>query len=272
MTDTDYLGLFEQDQRRRGLQPNTLKLRNRQLNLFQREVGPIELAVRDDIQGFLDGRRTSKGDPIGAKTRSCYLTTFSAFFDWGIEAELWGASPITKSMRPKVSPGVPNPIPEADLERALAGAPSPMLKCWIVLEAYGGLRCQEVAMMEHGDIRVAEDRIFIRAAKGGKQDYVSGIHPKILEAMAEYEAPEPTGRLWPKATPSSVSQRINRYYHGIGISHTAHKNRHRFGTRVWAVKRDPFALQRALRHANIATSQIYTKIDDEPTRAAVLAI
>lgn len=266
------LQLFEQDQRRRALSENTIAMRDRQLKLYEREVGPMVGATKAAIANFLDSRKKRDGGPISAKTRSCYLTTFSSFFTWGVEAELISViNPVTKSMRPKVHLGLPNPIPEADYARAIAAAKSPMMTCWLMLERYAGLRCQEVAFLSREDILLEDGSIRVTHGKGGKERIVP-LSLKIVTALMEYEMPT-HGRLWPDATPSSVSQRINRHLHALGITHTAHKLRHRFATSVLKTsEKDLLTVKNLLGHSSVATTQIYAQVDDEDARKAVMAL
>lgn len=260
---------FELDQKRRGLSPNTLTLRNRQLALYEREVGKIEHADETKIQEWLDSRTLPNGDPISDKTRSGYLTTFSSFFKWAVKKDQLPFNPIDKIDRPKVHNGMPNPIPEKALAKAIAECTNPMLKCWIVIEAYAGLRCQEVAFLAVEDIQYDEVRIHVRFGKGGKERFVP-LHQEIVKALAQYKAPREEGRLWPNAKPSTVSQRINRFYHSIGIKHTAHKNRHRFGTMLYKHSGESLlVVQNALGHSDPKTSSIYAKVDNESITTAV---
>jgi site-specific recombinase XerD len=274
---------FELDQKRRGLSPNTLLLRNRQLALFENWFGKrIEKASPENFETFLDSRIKSNGDPISAKTRSCYLTTFSAFFKWGIKHDKITVNPIEKIDRPQVHNGMPNPIPEPDLARAMKAA-KPLMRCWLALEAYGGLRCMEVAVLEAKDIDYDIEMIRIRHGKGDKSRNVT-LHPEIVKALRAY-AKEPLhnkatafraegdGRLWPRCNPASVSQRINRYLHGMDITHTAHKNRHRYGTQLHKSSGgDLLVVQRALGHSDPKTAAIYAGIEDEEVKTAAMAI
>lgn len=260
---------FELDQKRRGLSPNTILLRNRQLDLYEREVGEIEKATELSIEEWLDSRTLANGDPISDKTRSGYLTTFSAFFKWGIKKDQLDKNPVEKIDRPRVHNGMPNPISERNLAKAIAQCSNSMLKCWIVIEAYAGLRCQEVAFLDIEDIQYDEGRIHVRFGKGGKTRFVP-LHQEIVKALAEYEPPRPEGRLWPNAKPSSVSQRINRYYKSIGVHSTAHKNRHRFGTMLYRHSGESLlVVQNALGHSDPKTSSIYARVDQESISTAV---
>lgn len=274
---------FELDQKRRNLSPATIDLRNRQFRLAQAGGIVMESATAEQFEAWLDTRVLPNGDPISAKTRSCYLTSFSAFYKWAIRHDFLTANPIEKIDRPKVHNGMPNPIPELSLAKAIAECTNPMLKCWIVIEAYAGLRCKEVAFLSHEDIQVDKrydregkiqslGRLHVRFGKGGKQRFVP-LHQKILDALAEYNPPTTTGRLWPAAKPESVSQRINRYYHGMGITHTAHKNRHRAGTQVHRTSGgDILAVQSFLGHSDPKTSAIYAQVDNEVLTTAVALI
>lgn len=260
-----YIELFAQDQKRRGLQSTTIDMRNSQLLRYEREVGLLNMATKDSIETWLDGREVS------AKTRSCYLTTLSAFYKWGLKNDTLESDPTLKIDRPKVHNGMPNPIPEEALARAIKKA-DPRMRCWLVLEAYAGLRCQEVTYLEHRDIKYDEGIIHVRHGKGGRERYVP-LHAKIIEALAKYKSPRDEGRLWPTVTPASVSQRINRYLHGLGITHTAHKMRHRFGTKAYeASGQDILTTQRLLGHSSPVTTAIYAQVSDEAARATVLAI
>jgi site-specific recombinase XerD len=260
---------FELDQKRRGLSPNTIILRKRQIASYEADCGPLEKATENSIQEWLDNRVKHDGDPISDKTRSGYLTTFSAFFKWGVKKDLIAFDPVSKIDRPKVQNGLPNPIPEHDLARAIQMCTNPMLKCWIVIEAYAGLRCQEVAYLCHEDLRYDLRQIHVRHGKGGKQRWVP-MSQKIEDTLRAYEFPTTSGRLWPYATPAGVSQRINRYYHSIGIKHTAHKNRHRFGTQLYRTSGESLlVVQNALGHSDPKTSAIYSKVDNESVTAAV---
>ena len=261
---TKLLELFEQDQRRRGLQPNTLILRNRQLALYEREVGRLDKATGETIETWLDGRG------ITSKTRSCYLTTFSSFYKFAVKHDHLAFDPTVKIDRPKVHAGMPNPIPEDALERALSKA-KPMMRCWLALEGYAGLRCQEVAYLSHEDI--SSEGIRVLHGKGGKERFIPALHPEIVKALDKYKAPTTTGRLWPTVTPASVSQMINRYLHGLGIVHSAHKLRHRFGTVAYkASGQDILVTQRLLGHSDPKTTSIYAQVSDENARKAVLGI
>lgn len=277
------LDLFAQNQRRRNLSPNTIGLRDRQLKLYEKEIGkPIGQATRDSINAFLDGRLTKSGEPISAKTRSCYLTTFSAYFEWLNEEGEETPNPITKSMRPKVKAGMPNPIPEKALEKAIAQTyelrgtkanpdRGPQMRAWLQLAARAGLRAMEISKLTVEDVDYETNRITI-TGKGGKTRRIP-ISKDVKKALSELSYTPESGRFFPTTTPASVSQKSNRYLHGLGIQHSLHKGRHRFGTQFYSASgNDILQTQRVLGHSSPATTANYADVDDEEAQTAILAI
>ena len=133
------------------------------------------------------------------------------------------------------------------------------------------------------DILWDERQVRVRKGKGGKARRVP-LHGEMSRALRAYDKLERhhratafrddgDGRLWPRCSAASVSQRINRFYHGMGIVHTAHKNRHRAGTQAHkASGGDLLVVQRFLGHANPSTSAIYAGLDDEEVQTAIMAI
>ena len=279
---------YELHQMRTGLAPGTIKLRHDQYMRFEKATGiALDTHIKaEQIQEWLDtlvmasGKR--KGQPISDKTRSCYITSFSSMYKWATNQDIIGKNPIDKIERPKVHAGMPNPIPEDQLAMAIRKA-SPLLRCWIAFEAYGGLRCMEVATLEATDILWDERQVRVRKGKGGKARRVP-LHGEMSRALRAYDKLERhhratafrddgDGRLWPRCSAASVSQRINRFYHGMGIVHTAHKNRHRAGTQAHkASGGDLLVVQRFLGHSNPATSAVYAGLDDEEVQTAIMAI
>ena len=275
---------YELHEQRSGLAPGTIKLRHDQYMRFEKATGiALDTHIKaEQIQEWLDTLVLRKGQPISDKTRSCYITSFSSMYKWATNQDIIGKNPIDKIERPKVHPGLPDPIPEADLARALKKA-GPLMRCWLTLEAYGGLRCMEVAPLELRDIRYDTGQVMIRHGKGDKARNVP-LHEEIIKALKAYDKEplnnratafrkEGDGRLWPRCTAASVSQRINRFLHGMGIQHSAHKNRHRAGTQAHkASGGDLLVVQRFLGHANPSTSAIYAGLDDEEVQTAIMAI
>ena len=60
------------------------------------------------------------------------------------------------------------------------------MRCWITIEAYGGLRCMEVAALEATDILWDTKQLKVRKGKGGKQRIIP-LHEEMAKALRAYD-------------------------------------------------------------------------------------
>lgn len=261
MTDSELITAYIQDQQRRGLLPNTIAMTTRQLRKFSAECGPFESVTHQAIDLWLDGRKTRYGTPVSSKTRSSWLTSLSAFYTWARRVDLMTVNPVEKIIRPRLHGHGPRPIDAGQLQRAIDAA-SGDLKLWLLIEAYEGLRCQEVTFLAREDFNLAASPplLLVRMGKGGKERTLP-LHPSVQSAIAEADWLPSHGRLFPKATPPAVSQRINRHLHKLGITSTAHTLRHFFGTRTYIISKDLRQTQEMMGHSSPQTTAGYAAFD-----------
>lgn len=199
---------------------------------------------------------------------SCYLRWLS---DTGRRAD----NPSRALVRPKhVSQRRPRPMPDKDIARALNIAEQPM-HVWLGLAAFCGLRCCEIAVLERDwiidGIRGSHLRV---TGKGGKERNVP--LPEALRTELASGPFRPAGHLFARmdgkpGPPSAarVSERINEHLHAQGISLTAHKMRHRFGTKLYEATRDPFYVAEVMGHASVDTTRLYVAVVND--KAAQIA-
>jgi integrase/recombinase XerC len=176
---------------------------------------------------------------------------------------------------PRVPRGLPRPVSERDLERALAAA-GLLLRVWIELAAYGGLRAGEIARLERADVldEVDSPTLLLRG-KGGKSRAV----PLADSTLADLHAlgMPSRGRIFHRAdgrpaTGRSVGGTVNRHLHALGIPCTIHQLRHRFATCFYRTTRDLRVLQELMGHQSPATTAVYTLVDPSAAAPAVNAI
>jgi integrase len=243
-----------------GVRPSTLKVKMYSLTAFAQSIAPRDLAnaTRADAETFLTSR------PLKPETRRAYRSHLRGFYRWAFEEGLIGEDPTARIPAIRVPKGVPRPISQVDLDRALALGDATM-RAWLLLMALGGLRCIEVAALRPVDLQHTPDGVllFLRECKGGGTATVPA-HPAILEALAS--VPIRNG-LWWECNRITLSSRINRYLQSIGVDATAHKLRHYAGT-AWyrSSGHDLLTTQALLRHASVSSTQIYAQTD--PTRPA----
>jgi len=266
------------DQERRGLRPTSINTRDGILRRFADWLAPtpIVAAARANVEAWLDSLRI---EPI---SRRAYLSHLRAFYQWAVEEELAPADPTARIRRPKEHQGLPRPITEADLARALDACDTSWqgarLRCFLVLEAYGGLRCCEVAGLHGEDVDRPGATIRVRNAKGGRERPVAA-HPDVLAALDALPAPArgpvftqwgQTGRAPLRA--HNVSAAVNYHLRLLGIDATAHQLRHRFATRLYQGTGDLRLTQELLGHVNVRTTAVYVAADMTRAADAVAAL
>lgn len=273
MTDDELIVAYIADMKFRNLLPGTIAVRKRYLAKFSRDVGFAD-ATEQRIIGWLGER------DITPKTRSMWVSTLSSFYKWALKgdngepcfprtAKDTDFNPAADVPKTRLHPRHPRPIPDADLDKALANA-TPLMKCWLLLEALAGMRCQEVAGLSREDIVEATNTIHIVHGKGDRPRWVP-LHPDILEALRALPMRDDEGPLW-NETPASVSRTINTYLHSLQIRSTAHTLRHWFATNTYRDSRDIILTQNLMGHADMATTAIYAAADQSKSAGVVFGL
>jgi site-specific recombinase XerC len=136
-----------------------------------------------------------------------------------------------------------------------------------MLAAYAGLRRAEIANL-HAD-QIGE-RMLTVTGKGSKMRRVP-IHPMLEEPLRKvkgrggYAFPNTDGG---PITADAMGRRIARALPG---KWSAHSLRHYYAGGVYRASHDIRSVQQLLGHASIATTEIYTQVNDDDLQAAVAA-
>lgn len=247
-----------------GAAENTVEDREKLLTRMDRVLPyGVEQATEDELADFL-------GQFVAVQTKATYLTHIRGFYRWATDPArpLLDFDPSATLKRPRVPEGTPRPVTDDELARILT-IPAPWIAP-IVLAAFGGLRCFEIAPLRRQDITA--DLITIRYGKGGKPATVD-THPMVWRHVE----PLPKGPLIRKvkgepADATWLSQRIAYQIRKVGVEATAHRLRHWFGTNVLAGCGNLRVVQEALRHSNLSTTQVYTKVNPDQRRAGVQSL
>jgi len=269
-TDAELIKGFERFSRRRGLRPQTILVRRIMLDGAARQL-PDGLvgATKGQLETWLDRRSLSD------RGRSAYVSHLKAFYAWAVDEEELPNDPTRKIRAPKYRRTVPRPIPTDELIRALDAA-TPQMRCWLLLGAYGGLRCCEMAGLDREDVLEGEGLLRITQGKGGTERVIP-LHPDVMAALVALPMPE-SGVIfrrpwcrdrWPA---HSLSDVLNTYLHALGIKSTAHSLRHWFGTTIYQLTKDIRLTQELMGHSGPNTTAIYTKVDSRTVSPAVLAL
>lgn len=252
-------------------------IRERRLTVLRvaRYLGhPVAEVTREELIAWQDDR-IDHLKPSGMHNEIVHVSQYLA---WLTDAERRVDNPARALVRPRhVQQRHPSPIKDADLERALAAADQP-IHAWLGLAAFCGLRCVEIASLAREDIRDSPNGSYLRIiGKGGKERDVT--LPDELRTELESSGFNSTGHLFNRMdgkpgppTAMRVSERINDFLHSLGIKATAHKMRHRFGTKLYAQTNDPFFVADQMGHASTDTTRLYVQVVDNRARAAAQAI
>lgn len=246
---------------RKELRPNYVNEVRVTLRRLTTTLGPLEHATEPQIEAWWQTLDVSPG------TRIAYLAHLSGFYRWLIYERLRDTDPTARLIRPKVRRGIPRPISDQALQRALGAAGQPV-RSWLMLAAFMGFRACEIAPLCREDIRTDLGVIVILDGKGGRQRTVP-LHPEVARCLEYGPASGPLFRhrkTGPPISANAVSQGANRYLHELGISETLHQLRHWFATNVYRNSNDLRLTQELLGHASPTTTALYAAWN--PAKAA----
>lgn len=245
-----------------GAAENTVDDRRKLLTRMDKELPyGVEMATEDELVDFLAQFRA-------VQTKATYLTHIRGFYRWACDparGEHLDFDPSTGLRRPRVPEGTPRPATDDELALALT-VPAPWI-VGVVLAAFGGLRCFEIASLRRQD--VTAELITIDHGKGGKAATVD-THPMVWR----YVEPLPKGPVIRKrngrpADATWLSQRLSYQMHKAGAEITAHQLRHWYATTLLEYCGNLRVVQEGLRHSNLATVQVYTKVRSKVRRDAI---
>jgi len=270
LTDPALIAKYVTHLQRRNLSPRSIEAVESRLRTFTRaNRGTFGTVTRAGVEAILDKRNLSP------RTRYWWISMLSGFYTWAIDEELLEVDPTAKITRPNLKKTLPRPMTDADLRRALYGG-EPMMRCWLLLGAYEGLRCQEIAGVSRED--VDEDAMTLRVVYGkGAKERMLPLHADVLEALRALPMPARgplfrRSRCLDRYPPYAVSQELNDYLRGLGIKSSAHTLRHYFASNVYAATLDLRLTQELMGHESADTTAIYTKADMGKGAGAVASL
>ena len=255
-------------QRANGVAATTLVERMRVLTRFSEWLErPPGDAETDEVSDWF----ARHYDAWGPATRASYYGHLVAFYRWQIETERRDDNPMDRIKRPKVPRTAPRPVPDEHMPRLLAAANRRRTRAMILLGALAGLRVSEIAQVrgEHVDVLGASLRV---KGKGGVVAEIA-LHPMLAELAVTMPRrgpwfPTRVGNRSGKdhILGRSVSTLISGAMRRAGVPGTPHSLRHWFATTLLDDGADLRTVQELLRHASLATTQIYTRV--RPQRKA----
>ena len=283
----------------RGAAPNTLAAYRADLMdfaAFARRSGVEAFATAgpDTLRDYL---RSLADAGLSPRTAARRLSTLRQFFGFLGREGLRADDPTPLLDSPRLPPSLPKPLAESEVEALIAGAArlpghrGPLAVAALELLYSAGLRATELVTLPAAALREDQPMVAVRG-KGGRERLVP-ISARAREAALAARAARAAAAKQ-KAGPATppprwlfpargASGHMTRQGLGLLLKEAAlaagldaervspHVLRHSFASHLLGRGADLRSLQLLLGHADIATTQIYTKVLEERLRALVEA-
>ncbi|MCL1871939.1 MAG: tyrosine-type recombinase/integrase [Promicromonosporaceae bacterium] len=265
------LTAFAVDQQTQGKSQRTIANRLELARRMRRWLGDPSLT-----EISLDDLRRMLNRGIKPSSMQRERGDMQAFFRFLLEEGIRQDDPSARLKPIKVPRTRPRPFTAAQIEAMLASGCYRKTRVMILLGFFHGLRAHEIAKFHADDIDLDRDVLRVDG-KGGVVRYIP-IHP-LLRAEAAFMPTE--GYWFPSDNDEghvrwdTVSALIRRAKRRAGIRDprlTGHSTRHGFATQLLRTGADLRTVQELLGHASLATTQIYTEVDEDMMAAAVAAL
>jgi integrase/recombinase XerD len=265
-TASGAVGEWEQWMRAAGRSPRTITDRVQFIARFESATGADSHTVSwHVIADYLANEAYSAG------TRQTYYAHLRAWFGWLARMDYRLDDPTIKLAAPRRPKRKPRPVTLEQLTRILATRMHHRTRAMVLLGAYEGLRVSEIARVRGTDLRAGSLRVL------GKGDRVDDL--PIHDLVAEIAATLPrTGWWFPSQVglgpirSKSVSAILSDLMGRAGVPATPHALRHFFGTETLRATGNLELTRQLMRHESVATTSMYTEVDDTARRAAIAAL
>lgn len=269
----------------RALAKNTLESYARDLNELTQHLGEVEPKEVDGgaiVSFVIEASKRGKS----ARSSARQLSAIRGFFKFLLREKAIETDPTELVDRPKLTKKLPRVLTYEDVDRILAAPPLDTPRgirdsAMIHLMYASGLRVSELCSLKLSELDRKTGTVS-PLGKGGKRRVVP-VGQVALERIDLYLAVirphmknadrEPSLFLSPRGkrfTRQGFWKLLKAYARGAGITSpiSPHKLRHSFATHLLRGGADLRAVQAMLGHADLGTTEIYTRVAQDHVRAA----
>lgn len=296
----------------RGLADTTIRAYEYDLKYYtewlEKEALKLEEIGPKDLDKYVQYMRKEKN--LEAKTCKRRIAAISTYYKWMVREGILKNDPVYFIELPKAASRLPVYLGEDEMikfekiledeaqKRPIIGVRNRAL---FMLMMFGGLRISEALSIKENQIAVRDGYpvMVTIIGKGNKERQVplnEDISRTLLAWIETKHALRDDDDLARKYTRKSKTQLTSEYLfpgkggkpinkftiqtklkdirenHFPGKKLTPHKLRHTFATALFRAKVDIKTAQELLGHSSIATTQIYTHVEDEQKREAVMRL
>ncbi|MBK9991397.1 MAG: site-specific tyrosine recombinase XerD [Verrucomicrobia bacterium] len=281
-TDIDgYIGFLDLE---RGLSPHTLSGYQTDLDqcakfLARHGAADWRNVTAGEVEAWI---HSLGGTDYTVASLARKLTALRGLSRHLVREELRGEDFTELLTGPKIARRIPGTLTETEVERLLAapvGGDPISLRDRAILELFysSGLRVSELGglMLQQIDLKEGFLRVFGKGSKervvpvGGRA--VAALETYITAARGHFVKPKKTGSaIFLSERGTAISRKmlwviVKKYAKRAGIEKPVkpHLLRHSFATHLLGGGADLRAIQEMLGHANLATTQIYTAVEEK---------
>jgi site-specific recombinase XerD len=274
-----------------GNSPKTIDSYQRELHRLQRFLPqdyPVERILANQLDNFLNSDLSQMRFGGGKRKPGSIANTKAAlnsFFKWLQGARHIEHNPAitTHIVKQRNLPTYLSPEEEKSLLKTIKEirgwqAERDFTAISILLNT--GVRLSELTGIDVADVDLDENRLSLKRTKGG-QPAIKHINTKLKKILQRYlnqrlqvetECPALFLSQWHRRlSDRQFALRLEMWAKKAGIAKkvTPHVLRHTFASNLYAKTKNLLAVQKALGHEYITTTQIYTHIQDEELHSAL---
>lgn len=271
----------------KGLSRNTIMSYASDLHAFEAFLDEREITLltfqRQDIADYV-GLLRERGSAASSVAR--YISSVRAFCKYLLIEKLIADDPTEALRMPKQWERLPKALDLPDIKRLLSTElPTRMfLRDSAMLELLysSGLRVSEIITIRIQDLNVEGG--FLRVFGKGAKERVVPMNHRAAGKMKRYQLELRPSLVRHKGSPylflsnrgepmtrQRFWQALKEFGRAAGVEISPHVLRHSFATHLLDGGADLRSVQKMLGHADIATTQIYTKVSSDRIKKAYLA-
>jgi integrase/recombinase XerD len=260
----DYLNKLEVELKIRGFSSHTIRMYSLYVKQFLDYVNkhPSRI-VEEDVKKYQAHLMYDK--KVKAKSINLILSSLRFFF-----GEIIGKDITVKIKRPKFEKKIPITLSKKEIKNLLESIKNIKHRILLELMVASGLRVSEAVALKIEDIDFEEKTIHVKSGKGGK-DRKTIVSVSVLKLIneyldirkidSEYLFEKKEGHIGVKLPQLIIKEAAKKARIRKKIS--CHTLRHSFATHLLNEGVDIRFIQVLLGHADISTTQIYTKVSTE---------
>jgi integrase/recombinase XerC len=288
---TEAIAAYTERLRADSRSPHTVSCYVRDLQLVASVLGPIaitDISPANLDSALADGRITCKADgtPRAASTINRLRASLRSFTSWLVDTDQLTEDPARSIKTARTHAAPPDYLSDAEVRNLLktvrqSNAPEARRDRLIIELFLGtGIRLAELTGLNVDDVDLVRKKIRITGKGGRPQDRFLNtglrvlLRPYIAERSRSVTVDEPALFVSSRGTRLCDRQVARRVDHWLKASQIQkhlgpHGLRHTFATRLYRTGGDLLVVQRALGHASVATTQIYTHLCDSQLEEAM---